>query len=172
VPPPHRLVLRKIYILPTRHGLIFLLILFAMLVGSVNQNNNLGFLLTFLLGSMAFVSIVHTFGNLSGVEIVAVTGKPVFAGNDAAIELVIRVPEHARQSVNFKFTQSKHQRGNLETGHDNCISITVPTSQRGRLHPGRLTVFSRYPLGLFYTWSPFTPKSIVWCFCNRWRHRL
>ena len=155
---PHQLVRRQIYILPTRHGLVFLLILFAMLVGSVNYNNNLGFLLTFLLGSMAFVSILHTFRNLSGIRVVAVTGKPVFAGNDAAIELVIRAPEHTCMAVSFKFAQGKYKRQNLETAHDNRVTITVPTSQRGRLHPGRLTVFSRYPLGLFYAWSPFTSE--------------
>ncbi len=156
VPLPHRLVRRMIYILPTRHGLVFLVILFAMLIGSVNYNNNLGFLLTFLLGSMAFVSILHTFRNLSGIMIAAVKGQPVFAGNNASIELVIRVPEHARMAVSFKFAQGQYQRQNLETANDNCITITVPTSQRGRLNPGRLTVFSRYPLGLFYAWSPFT----------------
>jgi len=155
---PHQLVRRQIYILPTRHGLVFLLILFAMLIGSVNYNNNLGFLLTFLLGSMAFVSILHTFRNLSGIQIMAVSGKPVFAGNDAAIELVIRAPEHARMAVSFKFAQGQYQRRNLETSHDNRITLTVPTSQRGRLQPGRLTVFSRYPLGLFYAWSPFQPE--------------
>jgi len=159
VPLPHRLVRRQIYILPTRHGLVFLLILFAMLIGSVNYNNNLGFLLTFLLGSMAFISILHTFKNLSGLLIVSVTGKPVFAGNEAAIELVIRAPEHARMTVNFKFAQGQYQRQNLETGHDNRIALTVETSQRGQLHPGRLTVFSRYPLGLFYAWSPFEPQT-------------
>jgi len=132
--------------------------LFAMLVGSVNYNNNLGFLLTFLLGSMAFVSILHTFRNLSGIQVVAVTGKPVFAGNDVAIELVIRATEYARNAVSFKFTQGKYQRRNLETAHDNRITITVPASHRGRLHPGRLTVSSRYPLGLFYAWSPFQPQ--------------
>jgi uncharacterized protein (DUF58 family) len=159
VPLPHCLVRRQIYILPTRHGLVFLLILFAMLIGSANYNNNLGFLLTFLLGSMAFVSILHTFRNLSGIQIAAVTGKPVFAGNDATIELAIKSHEHTRMAVSFKFAQGQYHRQNLETAHDNRITLTVPTSQRGRLHPGRLTVFSRYPLGLFYAWSPFTPET-------------
>ena len=155
VPLPHRLVRRRIYVLPTRHGVVFLAILFAMLLGSVNYNNNLGFLLTFLLGSMAFVSILHTYRNISGIRVMAVTGKPVFAGNDAALELVIRAQEYTRIAVSFKFDLGKYQRCNLETTHANQIMLNVPTSQRGRLQPGRLTVFSRYPLGLFYAWSPF-----------------
>ena len=46
---------KKIRIRPTRNGLIFIALVLAMFLGSINYNNNLGFLLTFLLGSLAFV---------------------------------------------------------------------------------------------------------------------
>ncbi|HWM27174.1 MAG TPA: hypothetical protein VNQ14_01850, partial [Woeseiaceae bacterium] len=48
-PPSTRLRSRRIYILPTGVGAIFALMTFAMLLGSMNYNNNLSFLLTFLL---------------------------------------------------------------------------------------------------------------------------
>ncbi len=158
IPLPHHLTRRLIYVLPTRHGLIFLLILAAMLVGSVNYNNNLGFLLTFLLGSMAFVSILHTYKNLAGIQVAAITGEPTFAGNDATLELLVRSPEYPRLAVSFKFDQGQYQRRDLAADQAALIKMTMPTSQRGRLQPERLTVFSRYPLGLFYAWSPFKPE--------------
>ena len=43
---------RRIYALPTRYGILFAVMLFVMLLGSINYNNSLGFLLTFLLASM------------------------------------------------------------------------------------------------------------------------
>jgi len=61
---PVRLDLRRIFILPTRSGIIFGLILMAMLIGSINYNNSLGFLLTFTLVGLGLVSILHTFRNL------------------------------------------------------------------------------------------------------------
>ena len=40
---------RKIYILPTRFGLMFATMVIVMLVGSIYYANNLGFMLTFFL---------------------------------------------------------------------------------------------------------------------------
>jgi uncharacterized protein (DUF58 family) len=33
------------------------------------------------------------------------------------------------------------------------VSVDVPAPRRGLLRPGRLVVFTRYPLGLFHAWS-------------------
>lgn len=44
---------RRVYILPTGVGLMFGLMTFAMLLGSMNYNNNLSFVLTFILGGVA-----------------------------------------------------------------------------------------------------------------------
>ena len=57
---PLTLKRRGIGIRPTRHGVIFIALVLSMFLGSLNYNNNLGFLLTFLLGSIAFVSIANT----------------------------------------------------------------------------------------------------------------
>ena len=47
------LVQRRVFILPTRHGLIFAAVLLLMLTGSINYNLSLGFVLTFLLARVA-----------------------------------------------------------------------------------------------------------------------
>ena len=44
---------RRIYILPTRFGLVFGALVFAMLLGSLNYGASLGFVLTFLLTGSA-----------------------------------------------------------------------------------------------------------------------
>ena len=43
------LVQRRIFILPARHGMIYVGALVMMLTGSINYNLSLGFILTFLL---------------------------------------------------------------------------------------------------------------------------
>jgi uncharacterized protein (DUF58 family) len=35
--------------------------------------------------------------------------------------------------------------------------LRIPAPTRGRLFPGRLTVFTRHPLGLFYAWAYVEP---------------
>ena len=51
------LTARRTYILPTGVGLIYALMTFAMLLGSMNYNNNLSFVLTFLLIGLGFVAM-------------------------------------------------------------------------------------------------------------------
>ena len=46
---------RRIYILPTRLGVAYAAMLFAMLLGGMNYNNNLGLWLTFLLVSLCLL---------------------------------------------------------------------------------------------------------------------
>jgi hypothetical protein len=77
---PVTLGLRNIYILPTGHGMLYLAVLGAMLIGSVNYNNNLGFLLSFLLGSLGLTAMMHTYSMLYGLRLVSATAMPVFAG--------------------------------------------------------------------------------------------
>ena len=56
---------RRIFILPSRYGLIYLVALLLMLTGSINYNLSLGFVLTFLLAALGVYSILHTFRNLA-----------------------------------------------------------------------------------------------------------
>ena len=79
-PPDIELQSRRIYILPTRSGLIFGAIVFVMLLGAMNYNNNLGFALTFLLAGVGIVSMHHCHHNLAGLRLLALGAQPVFAG--------------------------------------------------------------------------------------------
>jgi hypothetical protein len=57
--------------------------------GSINYNNNLGFLLTFLLGSLGLTAMMHTFAMLYGLRLTAATATPVFAGTPVEIEISV-----------------------------------------------------------------------------------
>ena len=55
---PLRLAQRRIFILPTRAGLLFAAALLAMLTGAINYNLALGHALVFLLAGLALVGMV------------------------------------------------------------------------------------------------------------------
>ena len=107
------LVQRRVYVLPTRQGITFAIALLVMLIGSINYNLSLGYVLTFLLAGMGVVSILHTFRNLAHLAISAV---PLRA-------------EH-----------------------------------RGWLQLERITIETRYPLGLTRAWSYVQPdmRALAW----------
>ena len=58
-PAPIRLGQRRIFVLPTGFGLALGLTLLVMLLASINYALSLGFGLTFLIGSVAWISIHH-----------------------------------------------------------------------------------------------------------------
>src|SRR2546422_270240 len=59
-----------------------------MLIGSINYNLSLGYVLTFLLAGVGIVSILHTFRNLAHLYVSAGRVAPVFARDTAQFELV------------------------------------------------------------------------------------
>ena len=171
VPQPGPIILdrRHIYILPTRGGLMFVLVLFVMLLGSMNYNNSMGYALTFLLGSMALVSMLHTHRTLLNLRVEAGKVAPVFAGETAQFQLWIdNQGQRARYALvwlpNF-FKKTKWLRdSNLNQSQVQIMTdipanqrfnlkLPLSTTQRGRLALGRITVYSRFPLGLFHAWS-------------------
>ncbi len=143
----------RVYIFPTPFGFFFIFVLLAMLIGSVNYNNNLGFLLVFLLGALLLVSIFHTYRNVLGLSILSVSAEPVFAGDLALFSLRIRAGRILRCAVAFSFKNGPVALENLSPATDQTIIVSAETKHRGEFVPGKLTVWSRFPLGLFHAWS-------------------
>jgi uncharacterized protein (DUF58 family) len=149
IPLPHTLQMRRLKIRPTRYGIVFIFLLVGMFLGSINYNNNLGFMLTFLLGSMAFVSIAHTCKNLSGLTIVSSSAEPVFAGQQATFEFIAEDSGTDRSGIGFSFSKEKAVTFNFVKGSTIRLSVGTQASSRGMLRPGPLLIYSDYPLGLF-----------------------
>ncbi len=151
-----RLNLRRIFILPTRYGLLFGVLLLVMLLGSINYATSLGFLLTFLLAGLALVSILHTHLNLAGLEISAARCEPVFAGEPATFSFNVANTSAARHSVFFQLAGLPAEIADLPANEISAVQLLRPTTRRGALSMGRFTVATRFPLGLFWAWSPLT----------------
>ena len=73
---PVQLDRSRIFILPTATGLLFAVVLLVMLLGAINYANNMGYMFTFLLGSMALVSILHSYRNLAQLQFAAGRAEP------------------------------------------------------------------------------------------------
>lgn len=151
----------RIYILPTSHGVIFGLLLFLMLTGSINYNLSLGYILTFLLGTMSIVSIWHTYRNLAGLTLHS--GKPdaVFAGQEACFPVHIHHAGNvSRYSIALQLADHPdimpryHDVPANETAFSaSRYDIRLPATARGLLSPGRIMLSTTFPSGLFRAWS-------------------
>lgn len=145
---------RRVYILPTRQGLSFGVVLIAILLGAINYDNGLAFALAFLLAGLGVVSILHTWRNLLGLRLEAGRCQPVFAGEMARFPIGVHNDGKAvRPAVTLTASQGDDVTLDVVPGTQ-WVELTRPATRRGRLPLGRLTVVSRFPLGLFRAWSP------------------
>jgi uncharacterized protein (DUF58 family) len=154
------LVQRRIFILPARPGVAFAFVLLLMLVGSINYSLSLGFVLTFLLGSVGFTAMLHTFRNLAGLRIKAGRTAPVFAGETARFAVCLHNPTKSRRySIVLTGNKSEAEVVDIGAGESVIATAAVPATKRGLLSPGRLTLHTRFPVGLYYAWSYIEPEA-------------
>lgn len=153
-PGPITLDRRRIYILPARSGVVFALMLLTMLIGAINYQNSLAFALTFLLTGLALISMFHTFRNLHGLTLRTGQPTPVFAGENARFAVLVenRISRH-RFTLNLMFKRQLPVTLDLPPLGGQWLTLTLPSQQRGLLQPGRITISTRFPLGLFHAWS-------------------
>lgn len=142
---------RLIAVLPTRYGYIFSVLLFTLLIGSINNNSNLGYLLTFFLGNVALVSVIHTLRNISAITLSGVRAEPVFAGQKCIFEVNLLPLSQNRSSISFNFTDSEKVTVDLLRAVPQKVNVDYPVARRGLQKPGVLRISSNYPLGLFET---------------------
>ena len=145
---------RQIYILPTRYGLIFALLLMLLLIGSINYGNNLAFLFTFLLAGLGVVAILHTWRNLVGLELMAGAAEPVFAGQSASFEIHLsNNRDGERAGIQLQIPGQPAVSTDIAGKSRGALSLHRDTNRRGMLPLGRLVVSTNYPLGLLRAWS-------------------
>jgi len=141
-----------LYILPTRAGLLYAATLFAMLLTAINYMLALGHALVFLLASLAFVAMLHTYRNLEGITLTVQESAPVFAGEIARFQLRVEAGGEIRPSLNFSCAAG--EKTSLHLGDETTIvPLALTATKRGWLALPRLRVETRYPLGLFNAWT-------------------
>lgn len=153
---PIELHRRRIYVLPTRFGLGFALLLLLMLLGALNYGNNAALLLTCLLASAGGASLFLGYRDLRGLRLLLLRAGDLHAGQAGEITLRLDPGHRARASLRLRLgEQSQAFALQADTPEERSLPFTAP--HRGWVHCGRLRVWTEYPLGLFGIWSWINP---------------
>jgi uncharacterized protein (DUF58 family) len=134
--------------------MLMALLLLFMLAGSINYGSNLGHLMTFLLGGLWLITILHTWRNLLGLSLHPQEVSPVFAGQTA--DFVFRVLNSDvsnRYSIGVKSRKQPGSTADIPAKSGAEMHIPVKTERRGIVTIPEITIQTTYPLGLFRAWS-------------------
>jgi uncharacterized protein (DUF58 family) len=145
---------RRLYILPTRFGYLYAVMVFVLLLAAINYENSMAFALTFLLTAIGIVSLWQTHKNLLGLSIQLKPPEAVFCGEDITLNFNISNPNlSSRYAVGIQYPHHYPEYTSIDPESNADLSLELPTHTRGLYQAAGLTLFTRYPTGLFHAWG-------------------
>jgi uncharacterized protein (DUF58 family) len=156
---------RRIYILPTRLGIAYAVMVFAMVIGGLNYNNNLALGLAFLLASLGLVAMHHCHGTLSGLGLRLLATDSAFAGQDVRFRLLLDNRSRApRPRIGVVLGSAAFRPVDVPAIGSTTTEVAVAAVRRGRVPLARFVLETRHPLGLFRAWAVVHPAyvAIAW----------
>ena len=156
----------RIYILPTRLGVAYALMVVSMVVGGLNYSNNLALGLAFLLVGLGFVAMHHCHGNLVGLELRLHSTEPAFAGQDVRIRLLIE-NRASGPRPGIEVSPGKGvapQVADVPRAASATAELALHAERRGYVRLDRFVLATRHPLGLFRAWVVVHPRysAVAW----------
>ncbi len=157
---------RNVYILPTRAGWMLASTLVILLIGSINYQLNLGYLLTFLLAGSAAAGMVVCHNTLRGLRLHLLPPQPLFAGGLATLDVKLvnarRTPRHA---IGVALLDTDHWSwADVPAQGEATVQVSFKPARRGLHRVPTLTAETRFPLGTFRVWTVWRPAAqvLVW----------
>ncbi|MCP4984149.1 MAG: DUF58 domain-containing protein [Gammaproteobacteria bacterium] len=156
-PPSRSAILlhnRRLYILPTGFGYLFAIMLLLLFFAAINYQNSMAFVLTFMLTSLGIISLWHTHKNLLGITVKLQIPRPVFCGEYCEFKFEVSHSNNSkRYAIGIQYANLPPVYLKLEREGSTEIKLKIPTMRRGQFRPAGITVFTRYPTGLFHAWG-------------------
>ncbi|WP_417541554.1 DUF58 domain-containing protein [Methylophaga thalassica] len=167
---------QRIFIMPSAYGYAYVVLLLIMLLGAINYNNSLGYLLCFLLVGLGQVTMHHSHRNIKGLTVNVHGLDPVFSGQPAqfrltttnhkpypSYQLEVRHKSSAKKSrwPFIKRYQSLQLLDIVDGNNNQSSTLSIPTQKRGWQSLNTLSIVSFYPLGLFQCWTLYETTAQV-----------
>lgn len=162
IPAAHSITLtqRSIFIVPSKVGWSFVLLLALLLVTAINYQNSLIYGLTFWLFSLALSALLFTYRNLSGLTIKTSQSVNGFSGQ--FVEIPVRLSDDKRDHMGLKMHWAGAKKDtfdqhfvSIDAVANQSYDVRVPyqLGRRGYLHTPRLRIETRFPFGFYKSWT-------------------
>lgn len=151
----------------TAFGKLFLLVITAMLLATLNYNNSQVYLLVFVMLSLYLVTFLKGWLSLKYARLDLSPMSDVFLDKPLKIEGKIQLANRSYQQMvlTLHSDQGAVSIPIAMVAGDQSFTVMISDLKRGKLRIDRAVISSRYPLGLF-CWSRTlsTVNADVWVF--------
>ena len=150
---PVRLSRKRLYIVPTAFGTYLAMMLFAILLGSLNNGSNSALLFATAACAMLAMALIQTHQRLAGIRILSIHAFPSHEGDPITVRVSMDHRSRGpRQGLALTIGASQVA-FDLASGEPHSLDIQLASLPRG-IHPmGRLRIGTRRPLNIAHTWS-------------------
>lgn len=150
-----------IYILPSRFGLWFILLLVLLYLLGTNYQNNLILMMSYILVSVFLLALTLAWRNLHTIKVSCAPVLSAYAEETLMVPVSLRSAQ-PRQQLQCYFTD--RQRSALLPDNSQQLMVPLLTDTRGYFPLPRLTIHSYYPFGLFNCKSMLNLDYHYWVF--------
>ena len=148
---PLTLQARRVYIVPTRAGWTFALLILVTFVAGMNYGNGLAMLFSFWLTGFALVAMVQTQRNLAGTQLLAASAARAFAGDAVVVKLTVSTRGTAADLA--LAADASPPAAVPDNSSGDALQVHIIARRRGRWHAPLLRLTSTAPFGMFRTWT-------------------
>lgn len=154
---------RSVYIVPSAVGWMLALTLLVLLVGSINYQLNLGYVLTFLLAGSALVGMHMSHGTLRGLTMHLIAPDAQHAGASVPLSIQLSSDKRSvRYGIGMAVWGTGHWSWTDVPGQGSSkITVSFRAHERGLHRVPTLTAETRFPLGTFRVWTVWRPAAQV-----------
>lgn len=157
---------RNLYIVPSKGGWGYTVVVLVLLLAAINEQLNLGYALAFLLGGVGLSGMSRSHGNLRGLRLSLGPLGGVHAGQTLSIPVLLDATTHPQGcwGVTLDAPGQPPTLAEVAAGHQQTVHVQLAGAARGWLNLPRLQILSRYPLGLFSVWGYWRPAQplLIW----------
>ncbi|MDB6089707.1 MAG: hypothetical protein JWN85_2491 [Gammaproteobacteria bacterium] len=151
---PLTLERRRLYILPTRAGLGFGVLLLFMLLAGLNYGSSLALFLTFLLCGFVLVTMHLCHRNLLGTSLRTAAAAPTFAHRTGVLHLILgNAAPLWRYRIESGVSDQPTLAADIPARGRQGVDLPVPAPARGLVRVDRLRLTTTHPFGLFRAWT-------------------
>ena len=155
---PARLNRKRIYILPTVFGIYLGMMLFAILLGSLNNGSNAALLFAAVACAMLALALVQTHQRLVDLRVLSVHPFPTHEGEAIVVRVSFDHPgSKPREGLALEIA-GERMAFNAPPREPHTVDVRLGPLPRGIHAMGRMRVGTRRPLNIAHAWSWVWPS--------------
>ncbi|WP_462158390.1 DUF58 domain-containing protein [Pseudoalteromonas sp. GB56] len=158
-----------LYVLPSKMGMLFLVVAILNFILGANYQNNLIHVTAYLMLILLLMSLIQAYSNMKGLTIVFQDIPDVFANQPVSCR--IRVSNEQRRSYAIFLTWDNVDYL-IDSVDQNPQEIVINGQKhvRGKYISARLRIMSSFPFSLAQVWSYLDPKKVHYVYPATYAH--